>query len=126
MAKILVVDDDPSILELIKVTLKVKGYTVFVANEARLGLNIMLKELPDLAIIDYMMPDRDGLSLLKDIRTIPEFKNTPIIMLTGSREPEVVAKAILYGVSDFVVKPFKVLGLLKRVEKGLEKQSTSH
>jgi two-component system, OmpR family, alkaline phosphatase synthesis response regulator PhoP len=115
MAKILVVDDDPTILELIKVTLKIKGHIVFAANEARLGLNILLKEQPDLAIIDYMMPDRDGLSLLKDIRSIPEFRNTPIIMLTGNGEPDVVAKAIQYGVTYFVVKPFKILVLLKRV-----------
>jgi two-component system, OmpR family, alkaline phosphatase synthesis response regulator PhoP len=120
MAKILVVDDDPTIVELIKVTLKVKGYTVLTANGARLGLNIMLKEQPDMAIIDYMMADRDGLSLLKDIRSIPEFKNTPIIMLTGSGVPDVVSKAIQYGVTDFVVKPFKVLMLLKRVEQNLK------
>jgi len=119
MAKILVVDDDPTILELIKVTLKVKGHTVYTANEARLGLNIMLKEQPDIAIIDYLMPDRDGLSLLKDIRSIPEFKNTPVIMLTASGIPDVVSKAIQYGVTDFVVKPFKVLNLIKRVEQNL-------
>jgi DNA-binding response OmpR family regulator len=121
MAKILVVDDDPTILELIKVTLKVKGYTVFTANEARLGLNTMLKEQPDLAIIDYLMPGRDGLSLLKDIRSIPEYKNIPIIMLTGSGAPGVVSKAIKFGVTDFMVKPFKVLLLLKRVEQNLAK-----
>ena len=121
MAKILVVDDDPTILELIKVTLKIKGHLVFVANEPRYGLKLMLKEQPDLAIIDYMMPDRDGLSLLKDIRSITEFKNTPIIMLTGSGVPNVVSKAIQYGVTDFMVKPFRVLELLKRVEKRLKK-----
>jgi len=121
MTKILVVDDDPTLVELIRVTLKIKGYKVLTANEARLGLNIMLKEQPDMAIIDYMMDDRDGLSLLKDIRSIVDFKNTPIIMLTASGAPDIVSKAIQYGVTDFMIKPFKVLMLLKRVEQYLKK-----
>ena len=125
MSKILVIDDDPTILELIRATLKVKGFTVFTATEARQGLKAMLKEQPDLAIIDYMMPGRDGLSLLKDIRTLPDFKNMPIIMLTGSGAPNTVGKAIEYGVTDFVVKPVKILFLLKRIDLALKNSNPS-
>ena len=117
MAKILVIDDDPSIVELIKTVLKIKGHKVFVGRNAQQGLRLMLKEEPDVAIIDYMMPGRDGLKLLNDIRSVQELKLVPIIMLTGNGEPEVVSKAIQLGITDFVKKPVKIQALLERLDK---------
>ena len=121
MATILVVDDDPVILRLVKETLTTHGYIILTAGDARQGLIVMLKEQPDLAILDYHMPDRDGLSLLKDIRAVPDLRQTPIIMLTASANPDVVAKAIQLGVTDFLAKPIMIYQLLERVKKVVEK-----
>jgi CheY-like chemotaxis protein len=123
MATILVVDDDPVILKLVKETLLTRGYIVNTAPDARQGLNLMLKDPPDLAILDYIMPDRDGLSLLKDIRAVPDLRLIPIIILTSSTNPEVVSKAIQLGVTDFLAKPILVFQLLERVEKNLQKRN---
>jgi DNA-binding response OmpR family regulator len=120
MAKVLIVDDDPNYLVMIKSILKVKGYSVFTTNEAHEGLILMLKKSPDLAIIGYIPPNLNGIRLIKDIRSVPEFKITPIIMLTNSGDPALVSKAIQLGVNDFLIKPFTVFVLLKRVEKGVQ------
>jgi adenylate cyclase len=125
MATILIIDDDPVILKLVKDTLSTRGYQVITAPDARLGLRIMLKEQPDLAILDYLMPDRDGLSLLKDIRAVPDLRLIPIIMLTGSTNPDVVSKAIQLGVTDFLAKPILIFQLLERVEKVLQKRKNN-
>jgi DNA-binding response OmpR family regulator len=66
-----------------------------------------------------MMPQKDGLALLADIRALPELKEVPVIMMTGVSEQDVVAKAIQLGVTDFMVKPFYPPRLLERVQKHL-------
>ena len=121
MAKIVVVEDDPTTLKLIKTILRVKGHRVFDCKDAKTGLRTILREEPDVAIIDYIMPLRDGLVLLKDIRSIADIKGLPVIMLTGNGGPEVVEKAIALEVTDFVVKPVKIHLLLDRLEKILLK-----
>ncbi|MCE1253185.1 MAG: response regulator, partial [Anaerolineae bacterium] len=85
------------------------------------GLIITLKEQPDLVILDFNMPDRDGLSLLKDIRAVPDLRQIPIIMLTASANPDIVSKAIQLGVTDFLAKPVMIYQLLERVEKVVER-----
>ena len=120
MAIIMVVDDDPVILQMVKATLLTRGYVVNVASDARQGLVLALKEKPDLAIIDYLMPDRDGLSMLKDMRAVFDLRQMPVIMLTASANPDVVKQAIQLGVTDFIAKPVLIYQLLERVEKVLQ------
>ena len=117
--EILIIDDDPVISQIAQRILEKKGYVVRVAMEARKGLALALSYPPNLIVLDYMMPQKDGLSLLADIRALPELKEVPVIMMTGVSEQDVVAKAIQLGVTDFMVKPFYPPRLLERVQKHL-------
>ena len=114
---ILIIDDDREILRLTELALRSKGYEVRSSNDARHGLIMALSETPDLIMLDYMMPERDGLSILKDIRQVPELENIPVIMFTASSNPEVVTGAIHQHVNDFLVKPFSIQTLFERVGK---------
>jgi DNA-binding response OmpR family regulator len=117
--QILLIDDDPVISQIAQRILEKKGYAVRVAADARKGLALALSYPPDLIVLDYMMPQKDGLSLLADIRALPELKEVPVIMMTGVSEQDVVSKAIQLGVTDFMVKPFYPPRLLERVQKHL-------
>ena len=117
--EILIIDDDPVVSQLSQRILEKRGYAVRVAADARKGLALALSYPPDLIVLDYMMPVKDGLSLLADIRAMPELKDVPVIMMTGVSEQDVVAKAIHLGVTDFMVKPFLPPRLLERVQKHL-------
>lgn len=117
MAKILIIDDDPTLLDLVNNALLTKGHQVLVTRNPHQALPLLLREEPDLAIIDYQMPDRNGLELLGDIRCIPELDKIPFVMLTGNGDPNIVAKAISLGVTDFIVKPIKICDLLERLGK---------
>lgn len=116
---ILVIDDDRVILRLVEVTFLTKGYCVSTANNAQSGLMKALSETPDLILLDYMMRDRNGLELLKDLRAVPELSKLPVIMLTADGSSEVVSRAIQTGVNDYIVKPFNVKKLVERVKKWL-------
>ena len=117
--EILIIDDDPVITQIAQRILEKKGYGVRVAMDARKGLASALSYPPNLIVLDYMMPQKDGLSLLADIRALPELKDVPVIMMTGVSEQDIVAKAIQLGVTDFMAKPFYPPRLLERVTKHL-------
>ncbi|MCJ7626272.1 MAG: response regulator [Anaerolineaceae bacterium] len=116
---ILVVDDDQIILRLVEATFLMKGYYVRTANNAKSGLVKALSETPDLILLDYMMPERNGLELLKDLRAVPELSDLPVIMLTADGSPEIVSRAIQTGVNDYIVKPINIPRLVERVQKWL-------
>ena len=114
---ILIIDDDKEIIKLAEFVLKAKGYKVEAAFDARQGMALAFSSTPDLILLDHCLPGRDGLSLLKDIRALPDLERVPVIMLTGSSDPEVVSHAIQQRVNDFIVKPFDINMLVERVEK---------
>ena len=127
MNKILVVDDDIAINELIKINLEMTGYEVFSATDGIKGFALCKQELPDLVILDVMMPDVDGYTVAKYIRENPSTKNIPILMLTALGQLEDKVKGFDIGVDDYLVKPFeieelkvRVRALLKRTHKMLE------
>lgn len=117
--EILIIDDDAVITQLAQRILEKRGYGVRVAADPRRGLALALTYPPDLIVLDYMMPQKDGLTLLADIRALPELKDVPVIMMTGVSAQDVVAKAIQLGVTDFMAKPFYPPRLLERVMKHL-------
>jgi DNA-binding response OmpR family regulator len=123
--EILIIDDDTVITQIAQRILEKKGYAVRVAADARKGLALALTYPPDLIVLDYMMPQKDGLTLLADIRALPELKEVPVIMMTGVSEQDIVAKAIQLGVTDFMAKPFYPPRLLERVMKHLPVPPTS-
>ena len=119
--KILVIDDDISINEIIKVNLELAGYTVFQAYDGIKGFALAKQELPSLIILDVMMPDVDGFTVAKRIRENLETKDIPIIMLTALSQLSDKVNGFNIGVDDYLVKPFEVEELLVRVRALLKR-----
>lgn len=112
MVVILAVDDDVHTLELISIFLSNTGYRVVKAGNGKEGLALIEKEVPDLAIIDVMMPEMDGLTLTKIIR---EQYDLPVLLLTAKGRLEDKEKGYLAGSDDYLVKPFEPKELLFRI-----------
>lgn len=121
MAKILVIDDDTSINELIKVNLEIAGYKAINAFDGSRGYALAKQELPDLIILDVMMPEVDGYTVAKRIRENDTTKDIPIIMLTALNMLQNKAEGFNIGVDDYLVKPFEIEELLMRVKAMLKR-----
>jgi two-component system phosphate regulon response regulator PhoB len=113
--RVLVIDDDPTIARIAKLTLRSKGYDVVVTEETHSGLIELFREKTDLILLDYMLPEQNGLSFLKEIRADPELKDIPVIMITTTGLSEVVQASVLLGANDFIAKPFNLKDLIERV-----------
>lgn len=121
MNKILIVDDDKAINELIKVNLKLCGYEVFQAFDGIHGFALAKQELPNLVILDVMMPNVDGYTVAQRIRQNEATKDTPILMLTALSEIQDKAKGYDIGIDDYLVKPFDMEELKMRVKALLKR-----
>lgn len=115
MAKIVVVDDDPAIVELIKVNLTMQGHRVITASEGVTGYALVQQELPALVILDVMMPGLDGYSVCQRIRRNKETSSIPVLMLTALGVLDDKVKGFDVGADDYLVKPFEIPELLVRV-----------
>ena len=129
--KILVVDDDVAINELIKVNLELAGYSVIQAFDGTTGYAVAKQENPDLIILDVMMPEVDGYTVAQRIRQNELLKDIPILMLTALSQLNDKVKGFDIGVDDYLVKPFemdelkvRVRALLKRSNKIPESMAT--
>lgn len=117
--KILLVDDEPDLLKMVSAILKDDGFTnIISANTFVNSIKLIQKEKPDLAILDVMLPDGDGFSLMKQIRL---FGDIPIIFLTAKDEPTDKLIGLGLGADDYVVKPFLPQELLLRVNAVLRR-----
>jgi DNA-binding response OmpR family regulator len=110
--KILVVDDDPDIVRLLKYFLEAKGRQVQTASTGAEALELFKRELPDLVILDVMLPGMDGWTVLQKIR---ESSQVPVLMLTGKDAPTDKAKGLLSGADDYIAKPFDLAELEARI-----------
>lgn len=119
--KILVVDDDFSINELIKVNLELNGYNVIQAFDGIKAFALAKQEVPSLIILDVMMPEIDGFTVAKRIRENPQTKDIPIIMLTALSQLNDKVNGFNIGVDDYLVKPFEIDELLVRVRALLKR-----
>jgi DNA-binding response OmpR family regulator len=111
--KILLVDDEPEILEISRDYLKASAFEVVTANDGRQGLAAARREKPDLIVMDVMMPEMDGLELCKSIR---RESNVPIIMLTARVEETDKLIGLEIGADDYITKPFSPRELVARVK----------
>lgn len=123
MNKILVVDDDIAINELIKVNLELHGYNVIQAFDGITGFASAKQELPDLVILDVMMPEVDGFTVAQRIRQNDSTKETPILMLTALSQLNDKVKGFDIGVDDYLVKPFEMEELFVRVRALLKRSN---
>ena len=117
--KILSAEDSPATQKFISFTLKYKGYTVVSVNDGIEALEKLSQESFDLIILDIMMPRMNGLEVLKEIKTKTPYKDVPIVMLTSEKGETDRQKAIDFGASNFLTKPFQPPELIEAVEKAL-------
>ena len=102
MNKILVIDDDPAMTDLLKLLLRQTGAEIRIANDGRTGINLTKTFIPRIIILDLMMPEMDGWQICKEIRT---FSNVPILILSALDNPGLVAAALDAGADDYLIKP---------------------
>jgi two-component system alkaline phosphatase synthesis response regulator PhoP len=112
---ILVVDDDREIVRLLRGYLEKSGYQVLVAFNGATAVHILRREKPDLAILDLMLPDRDGLDITRFIRSDPQLMALPIIMLTARVEDMDKILGLELGADDYITKPFNPREVVARV-----------
>jgi DNA-binding response OmpR family regulator len=116
--RILVVEDEPSLAEVVSLYLKRAGYQVQIASDGKQAMNILEKQIPDFVILDLMLPEIDGLSLTRWLR---DRSNVPIIMVTARREEIDRIAGLEMGADDYVVKPFSPQELVSRVRAVLRR-----
>lgn len=121
MEKILIIEDNDSIRENTAEILEMTNYQVFSAKNGKVGVEMALKENPDLILCDIMMPVLDGYSVLHMLRKNTSTKNVPFIFLTAKSERDDFRKGMELGADDYISKPFKETELLKAVECRLKK-----
>lgn len=113
--KILVVDDEPDIVELIAYNLKREGYQVHTAANGQEAVTTAKKVMPDLIILDVMMPKMDGIEACRIMRSMPEFKSTFMVFLTARSEEYSEIAGFNVGADDYIAKPIKPRALLSRI-----------
>jgi phosphate regulon transcriptional regulator PhoB len=113
--KILVVDDEKDIVELVAYNLEREGFTVIKASDGRRALEAIRQDKPDLIVLDLMMPEVSGTEVCRMIRGVPETANLPIIMLTAKSDPVDRILGLEIGADDYLTKPFHVRELVARV-----------
>lgn len=116
-SKILIVEDDPSISDLLEMNFSVAGYCCDTANNGKDALERIRKNAYDLAVLDIMLPGIDGFELFQDMQE----KQIPIIYLSAKSDTHSKVKGLKMGAEDYITKPFDVLELLVRVEKVLQR-----
>ena len=129
--KILLIEDDKDIINLVKHYLEKEGYRTFEASEGVKGLDILKKEKVDLTILDIMLPELNGIEVLKRIKGDSKTSGIPVIMLTAKGEETDKIVGLELGADDYITKPFspkelvaRIKALLRRVEKPVEKTDT--
>lgn len=121
--KILIVDDEPDILELIEYNLKKEGYQVYTARNGQEAVSEAKKVLPDLIVLDIMMPKMDGIEACRIMRTMPEFKNTFMVFLTARSEEYSEIAGFNVGADDYIAKPIKPRALVSRINAILRRNA---
>lgn len=117
VATVVIIDDDPNILELTSLILSRRGFHTFTASQPREGLELIATHAPELVLLDYMMPDMDGLSTLRQIKSA--FPDTYVVMFTGKGSEEIAVELMKGGASEYVLKPFNNRNLVERLENVL-------
>jgi len=120
MKKVLLVDDKREIRLLVQTTLRGSDYEFYSATNGKEAVEKALSIKPDLILLDVTMPEMDGFEACRQIRSSPETKSIPVIMLTGRGQEADIEKGKECGADDYFTKPFSPLELLKKVDEILE------
>src|SRR5881628_3254987 len=122
MGRVLVVDDEPDIRELVRLNLELEGHEVLLAPDGPAGLDILRREVPDLIILDVMMPAMDGWDVLRQIKGDADARvsEVPVIMLTAKTDDLDRVRGGIEGAIRYITKPFELADLRAAVKEGLE------
>ena len=121
--KIFIIEDEPSIIQLVQHNLEKNGFIVLSSVNGNDGLKELKKFQPDLLLLDWMLPDLSGIEICKNIRKDNSFKNLPVIMLTAKGEEEDKIKGLDSGVDDYLTKPFSFNELMARIKAVLRRSN---
>ncbi len=121
MAKVLVVEDEQALALLLKYNLEKEGYDVIIESRGNKVLGVVESQLPQVILLDWMLPELSGVEICKLIRSKPDLKNIPIIMLTAKGQEEDKVKGLNAGADDYVTKPFSVPELMARVKTNMRR-----
>lgn len=119
--RILVVDDDPDILEFVRINLELDGFDVETADGGAAALKMAAENAPDLMLLDIMMPEIDGLTVLRRMRSDPSTASVPVIILTARSLAEDRVKGLDLGADDYITKPFDLEEMIARVRTVLRR-----
>lgn len=117
MKKILIVDDEPNIVMSLEYTFKKNNFEVFIARDGQEALDILKNALPDIIILDVMMPNVDGYNTLEQIKNDPRLKHTKVIFLSAKNKEKDIEKGLALGANLYMTKPFSVKKLVEQVNE---------
>ena len=117
--KILVADDEPNIVISLEYLLKREGYDVVIARDGQEAVDAILRELPDLVLLDVMMPKKSGFEVCQEVRSLDAVQATKILMLTAKGRDTDVAKGLALGADAYMTKPFATRELVQKVAEML-------
>ena len=123
-SRILIIEDEPSILEVLKYNLEREGFRVQCVEDGGEGLRIAKQELPDLVVLDLMLPGKSGLEVCRELRANTSTATVPILLLTAKAEEADQVVGFAMGADDYVTKPFSVKILLQRIRALLRRANT--
>ena len=123
MKKILVIEDEPNIRELILYNLKTNGYEGIASEDGIMGITMVHREKPDLVLLDIMLPGKTGYEICKELRD--EGNNTPIIFITAKTEEVDKVMGLEYGADDYISKPFGIREMMARIKAVLRRYETT-
>ena len=121
MSKILIIEDDPDIRELLRFNLEKAGYNLFLAEDGEKALTLARQHAPDIILLDLMLPGVDGLEVCRTLKKDPELQRIPVMMVTAKGEEMDRVVGLELGADDYVVKPFSLREVVLRIRKVLDR-----
>ncbi|MDR6920267.1 MULTISPECIES: response regulator transcription factor [Chryseobacterium] len=120
MKKIIIADDEHKILMSLEYSFKKNGYDVYIARDGTEVLDFLKTMIPDVILLDIMMPNLDGYSTLEIIKQDERLKNTKVLFLSAKNNPKDIEKGIEMGADAYVTKPYSIKKLIQQIEEMFE------
>jgi DNA-binding response OmpR family regulator len=117
MKKILIVDDEPNIIMSLEYTFKKNNFEVFIARDGQEALDILINQIPEVIILDVMMPNVDGFATIKKIKSNEKWKHCKVIFLSAKNKESDIQKGLDLGASAYMTKPFSLKKLVEKVNE---------
>ncbi|MDP1809241.1 MAG: response regulator, partial [Actinomycetota bacterium] len=124
MDKILIIDDEPAVVELVEAKLRTSGYETLTATNGRDGIEAAHASNPNLVLLDILMPEIDGFEVCRRLKADKETESIPIMFLSGKLLERDVVKGLELGADDYIIKPFSPRELVARIKHILESRAT--